>query len=62
MGIMRSQVQWKIFSKNKKQWFNIVGYCPQHEISTVTFYACRKKLGVSQSAFVRNKNVYKFNL
>ena len=33
----------------------IVGYCHQHQISTATFYACRKKLGVSQSAFIQAK-------
>ena len=56
MGIMRSQDQWQnIFKEQEMSGLTIVGYCHQHQISTATFYACRKKLGVSQSAFIQAK-------
>ena len=56
MGIMRSQVQWQnIFKEQENSGLTIVGYCRQHEISTATFYACRKKLGMNQSAFIQAK-------
>jgi putative transposase len=56
MRITRSQVQWQnIFKEQENSGLTIVGYCRQHQISTATFYACRKKLGVSQSAFIQAK-------
>jgi putative transposase len=56
MGIMRSQDQWQnIFKEQQMSGLTIVGYCHQHKISTATFYACRKKLGMSQSAFIQAK-------
>jgi putative transposase len=56
MGIMRSQEQWQnIFKEQEMSGLTIVGYCHQHQISTATFYACRKKLGMSQSAFIQAK-------
>ena len=56
MGIMRSQDQWQnIFKEQEMSGLTIVGYCHQHQISTATFYACRKKLSVSQSAFIQAK-------
>ncbi|MFT6835290.1 MAG: putative transposase [Francisellaceae bacterium] len=56
MGIMRSQVQRQnIFKEHEINGLTIVGYCRQHQIPTATFYAYRKKLGVSQSAFIQTK-------
>ena len=56
MGITRSQAQWQdIFKEQENSGLTIVGYCRQHEIATATFYACRKKLDVSQSAFIQAK-------
>jgi hypothetical protein len=56
MGIMRSQDQWKhIFKEQEMSGLTIVGYCRQHQISTATFYASRKKLGANQSAFIQAK-------
>ena len=56
MGTMRSQDQWKnIFKEQENSGSTIVGFCRQHQIPTATFYAYRKKLGVSQSAFIQAK-------
>jgi len=56
MGIMRSQDQWqKIFKEQEMSGLTIVGYCHQYQIPTATFYAYRKKLSVSQNAFVQAK-------
>ena len=56
MGIIRSQDQWQtIFKDQVSSGSTIVGFCRQHQIPTATFYAYRKKLGVSQSAFVQAK-------
>jgi hypothetical protein len=54
MRITRSQVQWqKIIEKQQISGLTIADYCRQHQISTTTFYACRKKFGASQSTFVK---------
>ena len=56
MGTIRSQDQWQnIFKEQKNSGSTIVGFCRQHQIPTATFYAYRKKLGVSQSAFIQAK-------
>ncbi len=56
MGTMRSQAQWQnIFKEQENSGSTIVGFCRQHQIPTATFYAYRKKLGVSQSAFIQAK-------
>ena len=56
MGTMRSQDQWQnIFKEQENSGSTIVGFCRQHQIPTATFYAYRKKLGVSQSAFIQAK-------
>ncbi len=54
MRITRSQVQWEnIIEEQEISGLTIVDYCRQHQLSTTTFYACRKKFGASQSAFVK---------
>ncbi|MFT6902875.1 MAG: putative transposase [Colwellia sp.] len=56
MGTMRSQDQWQnIFKEQENSGSTIVGFCRQHQIPTATFYAYRKKLGTSQSAFIQAK-------
>jgi hypothetical protein len=56
MGTMRSQDQWQnIFKEQENSGLTIVGFCRQHQIPTATFYAYRKKLGISQSAFIQAK-------
>ena len=56
MGTMRSQDQWQnILKEQENSGSTIVGFCRQHQIPTATFYAYRKKLGVSQSAFIQAK-------
>ena len=56
MGTIRSQDQWQtIFKDQVSSGSTIVDFCRQHQIPTATFYAYRKKLGVSQSAFIQAK-------
>jgi len=56
MRITRSQDQWQtIIEDQENSGLAIIDYCRQHQISTTTFYACRKKFGVSQSSFVQAK-------
>jgi hypothetical protein len=56
MGIIRSQDQWQtIFKDQVSSGSTIVDFCRQHQIPTATFYAYRKKLGVSQGPFVQAK-------
>ncbi|PHR80807.1 MAG: IS66 family insertion sequence hypothetical protein [Colwellia sp.] len=54
MRITRSHVQWQnIIEEQEISGLTIADYCRQHQISTTTFYACRKKFGASQSTFVK---------
>jgi hypothetical protein len=56
MGITRSQAQWKtIFEEQKTSGLAIIDYCREHQLSTSSFYAIRKKLDITQSNFVRAK-------
>lgn len=56
MRIMRSQEQWRnIIEDQQASGLTIIDYCQQHQLSTTSFYAVRKKLGFSTSNFVRAK-------
>lgn len=56
MRIMRSQEQWQaIIEDQQTSGLTIIGYCQQHQLSTTSFYAVRKKLGLSSGNFVRAK-------
>jgi len=56
MRIMRSQEQWQtIIEDQQTSGLAIIDYCQQHQLSTTSFYAVRKKLGLSSSNFVRAK-------
>ncbi|KGJ98476.1 IS66 family insertion sequence element accessory protein TnpA [Thalassotalea sp. ND16A] len=56
MRIMRSQAQWQaIIEDQQTSGLAIMDYCQQHQLSTTSFYAVRKKLGLSSSSFVRAK-------
>jgi hypothetical protein len=53
---MRSQEQWQaIIEDQQTSGLTIIDYCQQHQLSTTSFYAVRKKLGLSSGNFVRAK-------
>ncbi len=54
---MRNQEQWQsIIKEQQASGLTIVEYYEQNQLSTTTFYAVRKKLGLSSTSFVRAKN------
>mgnify|MGYP000026182462 FL=1 len=56
MRIMRSQEQWQVIIEDQQtSGLTIIDYCQQHQLSTTSFYAARKKLGLSSGNFVRAK-------
>ena len=56
MRIMCNQKQWQtIVEEQQASGLTIVDYCQKNELSTTTFYAARKKLGLSTANFVRAK-------
>ena len=55
MRISRSQTQWQaIIKDHKSSGLTVIEYCLQQQLSTSSFYAVKKKLGLS-SHFVRAK-------
>ena len=56
MRITRSQDQWKtIIEDQQTSGLTIFDYCQQQQLTTSSFYAVRKKLGLSSGNFVRAK-------
>ena len=56
MRIMRSPEQWQtIIHEQQSSGLTIIDYCRQHQLSMTSFYAVRKKLGLSSNNFVRAK-------
>ena len=53
MRIMRSQQQWEVIIEDQQaSGLSIDDYCQQHQLSTTSFYGCRKKLTLSPSRFI----------
>jgi len=56
MRISRSQAQWQtIIETQQSSGLTILDYCHQHQLSTSSFYAVRKKLGSQTNNFVQAK-------
>jgi len=54
MRITRSQAQWQtIIETQQTSGLTIADFCREHQLSTTTFYAVRKKLGLTSGNFVR---------
>ena len=54
MRVIRSHEQWRtIIEEQQASGLTIVEYCQQNELSTTSFYAVRKKLGLSSTNFVK---------
>jgi putative transposase len=56
MRISRSQTQWQtIIKDHQSSGLTVIEYCQKQQLSTSSFYAVKKKLGLSSSNFVRAK-------
>ncbi|TRX57184.1 IS66 family insertion sequence element accessory protein TnpA [Thalassomonas sp. M1454] len=56
MKVMRTPEQWQtIIQEQQSSGLTIIDYCRQHQLSMTSFYAVRKKLGLSACSFVRAK-------
>lgn len=56
MRITRSQEQWQtIIDDQQTSGLTIIDYCQQQQLSTSSFYAIKKKLGLTSANFVRAK-------
>jgi len=56
MRITRSQEQWQtIIDEQQTSGLTIIDYCRQQQLSTSSFYAVKKKLGLTSGNFVRTK-------
>ena len=56
MRITRSQEQWQtIIDDQQTSGLTIIDYCQQQQLSTSSFYAIKKKLGLRSGHFVRAK-------
>jgi putative transposase len=56
MRITRSQEQWQtIIDDQQTSGLTTIDYCQQQQLSTSSFYAVKKKLGLTSSNFVRAK-------
>ncbi len=56
MRITRSQEQWQIIIDDQQtSGLTIIDYCQQQQLSISSFYAVKKKLGLTSGNFVRAK-------
>lgn len=54
MKIMRNETQWQALIKNQQaSGLTISDYCQQNSLSKSSFYAFKKKLGLTSNSFVR---------
>lgn len=56
MKITRNQTQWQTLIQNQQtSGLTVSNYCQQHQLPTSSFYAFKKKLGLTSNSFVRAK-------
>lgn len=56
MKITRNQTQWQTLIQNQQtSGLTVLDYCQQHHLPTSSFYAFKKKLGLTSNSFVRAK-------
>ena len=56
MRITRSQEQWQtLIDDQQTSGLTIIDYCQQQQLSTSSFYAIKKKLGMTSGNFARAK-------
>ncbi|PSU41186.1 IS66 family insertion sequence hypothetical protein [Photobacterium frigidiphilum] len=52
----RNETQWQTLIQNQQtSGLTISNYCQQHQLPTSSFYAFKKKLGLTSNSFVRAK-------
>jgi SOS-response transcriptional repressor LexA len=60
MKITRNETQWQTLIQNQQtSGLTISNYCQQHQLPTSSFYAFKKKLGLTSNSFVRAKVIQK---
>ena len=63
MKITRNETQWQtLIQKQQTSGLTISNYCQQHQLPTSSFYAFKKKLGLTSNSFVRAKVIQKIEL
>ena len=56
MKITRNETQWQTLIQNQQtSGLTISDYCQQHQLPSSSFYAIKKKLGLTSNSFVRAK-------
>jgi putative transposase len=56
MKITRNETQWQTLIQNQQtSGLTISDYCQQHQLPSSSFYAFKKKLGLTSNNFVRAK-------
>jgi putative transposase len=56
MKITRNETQWQTLIQNQQtSGLTISDYCQQHQLPSSSFYAFKKKLGLTSNSFVRAK-------
>jgi hypothetical protein len=56
MKITRNEIQWQTLIQNQQtSGLTISDYCQQHQLPSSSFYAFKKKLGLTSNNFVRAK-------
>jgi putative transposase len=63
MKIMRNETQWQTLIQNQQtSGLTISDYCQQHHLPTSSFYAFKKKLGLTSNRFVRAKVIQEIEI
>ena len=63
MKITRNETQWQTLIQNQQtSGLTISNYCQQHQLPTSSFYAFKKKLGLTSNSFVRAKVIQQIEL
>ena len=63
MKITRNETQWQTLIQNQQtSGLTISDYCQQHHLPTSSFYAFKKKLGLTSNRFVRAKVIQKIEI
>ena len=63
MKITRNETQWQTLIQNQQtSGLTISDYCQQHHLPTSSFYAFKKKLGLTSNRFVRAKVIQEIEM
>jgi hypothetical protein len=63
MKITRNETQWQTLIQNQQtSGLTISDYCQQHHLPTSSFYAFKKKLGLTSNRFVRAKVIQEIEI